>query len=261
MITTEPPRTLGTDLVDATLETALARSAALEAELHRTSAALPGTDRRSPYRRSAPRPLHRHLANRVRLQNLGVPTYVVVADYQVITDRDAAGPLRDRVRSLVADHLAVGIDPARTVMFPHSSVPALNQLILPFLSLVTDQELRRNPTVKAELVASARPMSALLLTYPVHQAADILCCGGTVVPGRPRPTPAPRVDQGDREAIQRAVRTGVRHTCSVAVRRPDDPRHGRREDEQEPGQRDRVVRHRGRDCEADPRCAHRFRTG
>ena len=118
----------------------------------------------------------------MRLQNLGVPTYVVVADYQVITDRDAVGPLRDRVRSLVADHLAVGIDPAKTVMFPHSSVPALNQLILPFLSLVSDQELHRNPTVKAELVASARPLSALLLTYPVHQAADILCCGGTVVP-------------------------------------------------------------------------------
>jgi tryptophanyl-tRNA synthetase len=122
------------------------------------------------------------LANRVRLQDLGVPVTVVIADYQVITDRSDPGPLRDRVRTLVAEYLAAGLDPDRTVIFPHSAVPALNQLMLPFLSLVTDAELRRNPTVKAEALASRRPLGGLLLTYPVHQAADILGMGGTVVP-------------------------------------------------------------------------------
>ncbi|MCL2490865.1 MAG: tryptophan--tRNA ligase, partial [Propionibacteriaceae bacterium] len=91
------------------------------------------------------------LANRVRLQNLGVDNWVLVADYQVITDRDGVGPIRDRVYSAIANYLAVGIDPARSTIFAHSTVPALNQLLLPFLSLVTDAELRRNPTVKAEL--------------------------------------------------------------------------------------------------------------
>lgn len=122
------------------------------------------------------------LANRVRLQDLGVPVTIVVADYQVITDRSHPGPLRDRVRTLVAEYLAAGIDPDRTVIFAHSAVPALNQLMLPFLSLVTDGELRRNPTVKAEALASRRPLGGLLLTYPVHQAADILGVRGTVVP-------------------------------------------------------------------------------
>jgi tryptophanyl-tRNA synthetase len=61
-------------------------------------------------------------------------------------------------------------------------VPALNQLMLPFLSLVTEAELHRNPTVKAELAASGRALSGLLLTYPVHQAADILFCKGNLVP-------------------------------------------------------------------------------
>jgi tryptophanyl-tRNA synthetase len=121
------------------------------------------------------------LLNRVRLQNLGVPTCIVIADYQVITDRDVTGPIRQRVRSLVADYVACGIDPARTAIFPHSAIPALNQLMMPFLSLVTEAELKRNPTVKAES-DPGRPLGALLLTYPVHQAADILCCGGTVVP-------------------------------------------------------------------------------
>ena len=122
------------------------------------------------------------LANRVRLQDLGVDSWILIADYQVITDRDGVGPIRERVLSLLVDYLAVGLDPARSTIFTHSAVPALNQLLLPFLSLVTDSELRRNPTVKAELAASQRPMSGLMLTYPVHQAADILFCKANVVP-------------------------------------------------------------------------------
>lgn len=123
------------------------------------------------------------LKNRVELQNRGVETWVLVADYQVITDRDAVGPLRQRVLGLVADYLAVGIDPQRSIIFNHSAVPALNQLLLPFLSLVTESELHRNPTVKSELDATnGRAMSGLLLTYPVHQAADILFCKANLVP-------------------------------------------------------------------------------
>jgi tryptophanyl-tRNA synthetase len=122
------------------------------------------------------------LANRVRLQELGCRVTIIVADYQVITDREAPGPVRERVRNLVAEYLAAGIDPARSVIFPHSAVPTLNQLMLPFLSLVSDAELHRNPTVKAESLASRRTLSALLLTYPVHQAADILGLQGDLVP-------------------------------------------------------------------------------
>jgi tryptophanyl-tRNA synthetase len=123
------------------------------------------------------------LLNRVRLQRAGVETWVLVADYQVITDRDGVGPVRERVLSLVADYLAVGIDPDAGTIFAHSAVPALNQLMLPFLSVVTDAELRRNPTVKAELDATGdRPMSGLMLTYPVHQTADILFCKANLVP-------------------------------------------------------------------------------
>lgn len=123
------------------------------------------------------------LRNRVRLQKAGVDTWIVIADFQVITDRDGVGPIRDRVYSLLADYLAVGIDPEKSVIFPHSQIEGLNELLLPFLSIVTDAELRRNPTVKAELDATGnRPMSGLLLTYPVHQAADILFCKANLVP-------------------------------------------------------------------------------
>ncbi|MGI5189266.1 tryptophan--tRNA ligase [Promicromonospora sp. CA-289599] len=126
------------------------------------------------------------VANRVRLQNLGVEVFLIVADYQVITDRDDAGDLPATVREVLLDYLAAGLDPERSTVFTHSAVPALNQLLLPFLSLVTVAELERNPTVKAEAVAAAergrRGMSGLLFTYPVHQAADILFCHGNLVP-------------------------------------------------------------------------------
>lgn len=123
------------------------------------------------------------LRNRVAIQNRGVDTWVLVADYQVITDRDGVGPIRERVLGLVADYLAVGLDPEKTTIFNHSAIPALNQLMLPFLSLVTESELHRNPTVKAELDATnGRAMTGLMLTYPVHQAADILFCKANIVP-------------------------------------------------------------------------------
>lgn len=54
--------------------------------------------------------------------------------------------------------------------------------MLPFLSLVTEAELHRNPTVKSEMEASGHALTGLLLTYPVHQACDILFCKANVVP-------------------------------------------------------------------------------
>lgn len=123
------------------------------------------------------------VANRVRLQQQGVEVLLVLADYQVITDRDVAGDIRGAVHEIVLDYLAAGLDPDATTVFVHSAVPALHQLMLPFLSLVTVAELDRNPTVKAELAASGgRALSGLLLTYPVHQAADILFCRANLVP-------------------------------------------------------------------------------
>jgi tryptophanyl-tRNA synthetase len=123
------------------------------------------------------------LVNRVRLQDLGVGVTVLIADYQTITDRDSPGTLPGDVLGLVADYLAAGLDPQRCTIFAHSQVEALNQLMLPFLSLVSVAEVARNPTVKEEFGATGgAAMSALMFSYPVHQAADILFGHANLVP-------------------------------------------------------------------------------
>lgn len=123
------------------------------------------------------------LANRVRLQNEGADLLVVIADFQVLTDRDLPVNVDQLTIGLVLDYLSCGLDLEATTIFAHSCVPALNQLVLPFLSLVSTSELDRNPTVKEEVRLSGRSsVSGLMLAYPVHQAADILFCKAQLVP-------------------------------------------------------------------------------
>ena len=174
---------MSTNSNNETVQVVQNRSLALEAELH---------DRPERFRMlTGDRPtgalhighLFGTLLNRVRMQELGVEVFVLIADYQTITDRDLPDHIRARVLGLVADYLAVGLDPERATIFAHSQVTALNQLMIPFLSLVSVAELKRNPTIKEEFaVSGGSTMNALMFSYPVHQAADILFCRANVVP-------------------------------------------------------------------------------
>lgn len=177
---TAPASPMSTDPVAAPLAAAQRRSAGLEAAIRADPAqfrVLTGDRPTGPLHIGH---LFGTLLNRVRLQRLGVDVMVLVADYQTITDRDSPGTLPADVLGLIADYLAAGLDPDRCTIFAHSQVPSLNQLMLPFLSLVSVAELGRNPTVKDE--SPAGPVSALMFTYPVHQAADILFCHANLVP-------------------------------------------------------------------------------
>lgn len=124
------------------------------------------------------------LQNRVRLSKSGVPTMILIADYQVLTDHDAFNEISQNTKQLVIDYLAAGIEPSENVIiYPHSYIPEANQLMVPFLTLVSNAELSRNPTVKEEIQAAGlKSVNAGMYTYPVHQAVDILFCKGNVVP-------------------------------------------------------------------------------
>lgn len=173
------------DMYSGTFEATLERSRKLEADLvaHPEKYRVLTGDR--PTGRLHIGHLFGSLQNRVRLSRLGVRTFIVIADYQVLTDRDTFEAIGENIRQLTIDYVSAGLDPHddKTFIFPHSHVPELNQLLLPFLTLVTNAELDRNPTVKEEIQAAGLSrINAGMYTYPVHQAADILFCKGNVVP-------------------------------------------------------------------------------
>jgi tryptophanyl-tRNA synthetase len=124
------------------------------------------------------------LRSRLALQGRSAQT-LLIADLQALTDLSGrADFVARRVPEVALDYLAVGIDPALTTIAVQSRLPALAELTVLYLNLVTVARLERNPTVKAEVEARgfARDIPAGFLCYPVSQAADITAFRATLVP-------------------------------------------------------------------------------
>lgn len=126
------------------------------------------------------------LRNRVMLQNSGEYTpYIMIADMQALTD-NARDPekIRHSLLEVALDYLAVGIDPAKSTILVQSQIPALNELTMYYLDLVSVSRLNRNPTVKNEIKQKdfGQSVPAGFLIYPVSQAADITAFKADIVP-------------------------------------------------------------------------------
>lgn len=126
------------------------------------------------------------LQTRVALQNSGkYETYIMIADQQALTD-NARDPekIRKSLTEVALDYLAVGIDPNKSTILVQSQIPALNELTMYYLNLVTVSRLNRNPTVKNEIKQKnfEQSIPAGFLIYPVSQAADITAFKADTVP-------------------------------------------------------------------------------
>lgn len=124
------------------------------------------------------------LENRLALQRTH-RQFLLLADAQALTDHaDDPAKIRRNVLEVALDYLAVGIDPAETVVCVQSALPALAELTLLYLNFVTVARLQRNPTIKDEirLRRFEGGIPAGFLCYPVAQAADITAFKATVVP-------------------------------------------------------------------------------
>ncbi|GEA05517.1 tryptophan--tRNA ligase [Alteromonas sp. KUL42] len=124
------------------------------------------------------------LKQRVALQNSHEQT-ILVADMQGLTD-NAHDPKKvsSNILNVVADYLAVGIDPTKTTICLQSQLPALAELTMYYSNLVSISRLERNPTVKSEIQSKGfeRSIPAGFLTYPISQAADITAFNASLVP-------------------------------------------------------------------------------
>lgn len=123
------------------------------------------------------------LANRVKLQD-EYDCFFLVADLHLLTTRlEDLGEIRENIREIVLDYLAVGIEPARSTIVLQSLIPQTAELQLIFSMLVTVPRLQRVPTLKEVMRDLHIQQPSLgLLAYPVLQAADILIVRGEIVP-------------------------------------------------------------------------------
>jgi tryptophanyl-tRNA synthetase len=124
------------------------------------------------------------LANRVRLQD-EYDQYVLIADVQALTDNfENPQMVADSVKGLVLDYVAAGIDPEKTTIVVQSKIPAIAELTVFYLNMVSLNRVLRNPTVKAEIEQKGlgESIPAGFAMYPVSQAADITAFGADLVP-------------------------------------------------------------------------------
>lgn len=126
------------------------------------------------------------LKQRVKMQNSGdYEPFIMIADQQALTD-NARDPekVRNSLLQVALDYLAVGLDPAKSTIYVQSQIPALSELNMYYLNLVTVSRLERNPTVKSEIQQKNfnHSIPAGFLTYPVSQAADITAFKAELVP-------------------------------------------------------------------------------
>lgn len=124
------------------------------------------------------------LKNRVKLQD-EYDQYILIADVQALTDNfENPQKVRDSIRELVLDYLAVGIDPQKSTIVVQSMIPEIAELTVFYLNLVTLERVLRNPTVKDEIKQKnfGKSIPAGFAMYPVSQAADITAFQADLVP-------------------------------------------------------------------------------
>jgi tryptophanyl-tRNA synthetase len=108
--------------------------------------------------------------------------FYFVADYHALTTEPDGHKAEDKIFDLTADLLAVGIDPARSVVYVQSKVPEVAELTL-LLSMVTPLSwVMRTPAFKEKAKLHPDNVNLGLLTYPILQGADILIVKGAGVP-------------------------------------------------------------------------------
>lgn len=116
----------------------------------------------------------------IEMQETGDAYYFIADLHALTTVRDPAA-LRANIRTVAADFLACGLDPARCTFFRQSGVPEVTELAW-ILSTLTPMGLLERCHSYKDKTARGLPASHGLFSYPVLMAADILIYDSDLVP-------------------------------------------------------------------------------
>ena len=111
--------------------------------------------------------------------------YYMVADWHALmSEYENPSSMREYAIEMVADWIAVGLDPDKSTIFVQSDVKEHLELFTLFSDIVPLSWLERCPTYKEQLrEIKGRDLTTYgFLGYPVLQAADILIYKAAVVP-------------------------------------------------------------------------------
>jgi tryptophanyl-tRNA synthetase len=123
------------------------------------------------------------LGNWVRLQEQAECIYCVVDLHALTTGYEDVGGIRRSGQLMVADWLAVGIDPERSIIFRQSDISEHAELAT-MLGMITPLSwLERVPTYKGQIAELGEAIDTFgFLGYPLLQTADIILYKATEVP-------------------------------------------------------------------------------
>ncbi len=100
--------------------------------------------------------------------------YFFIADYHSLTTYPTPENLHNSVKSVLAEYLAMGLDPDKSAIYVQSDVREITELYLLLNMNAYVGELERTTSFKDKVRTQPNNVNAGLLTYPVLMAADIL---------------------------------------------------------------------------------------
>ena len=107
--------------------------------------------------------------------------YFMIADYHGLNFIQNADEMRENIRNLILDYLAIGINPEKSVLFKQSDISAHTELAWIFDTITTMPYLMRAHAFK-DAEAKDKEISVGTFNYPMLMAADILLYDTDIVP-------------------------------------------------------------------------------
>ena len=120
------------------------------------------------------------IQNHIQLQDRG-DCFYFIANYHSLTTIQDAETLRKLTFMAAADYLALGLDPAKALLFRQSDVPEVTELAW-ILSTVTGMGLMERAHSYKDKIAKGIAPNLGLFFYPALMAADILIYQSDRVP-------------------------------------------------------------------------------
>lgn len=108
--------------------------------------------------------------------------FFFIADIHSLTTHPTPADLHNNVHQVLAEHLAMGVDPEKCALFVQSDVPAISELYTYMNMNAYLGELERSTSFKDKIRDQKSNINAGLLTYPVLMAVDILAHHAEMVP-------------------------------------------------------------------------------